>query len=143
MRRVPLDYHHPSTSSVRPWKRSWAVLLAIGVGAGVAGLAAVWDSPRAGEAQRGSTQPGIRHIRMALDAFKIETGRYPTSAEGLGALVYRPPGLAGWNGPYIKGLPSDPWGRPYVYHPPKAKGGGYVVLSVGPDGKEGTADDVR
>jgi hypothetical protein len=54
-----------------------------------------------------------------------------------------PVGLAKWKGPYIKRLPNDPWGWPYVYHYGGPTGGdGYRVLSVGPDGKERTADDI-
>lgn len=51
--------------------------------------------------------------------------------------------VGNWNGPYLKGLPSDPWGNPYVYLPPKGNPSTFVVVCVGPDGKEGTADDVR
>src|SRR5689334_15691653 len=54
-----------------------------------------------------------------------------------------PAAVAAWRGPYLSFLKPDPWGRPYVYHPGGPGGGrGYRVLSVGPDGKEGTADDI-
>jgi general secretion pathway protein G len=81
-------------------------------------------------------------LEAALDASRADTGRIPTRGEGLRARVNAPPGTAGWKGPYIKrGVPNDPWGHPYVYHP--GGGNGCRVLSVGPDATEGTADDVR
>jgi len=77
-----------------------------------------------------------------LEAFAADTGRYPSDAEGLAALCSRPPGLAGWRGPYLQQLTSDPWGHRYVYHLRGPSGGeGFRVLSMGRDGKEGTADD--
>jgi general secretion pathway protein G len=83
-------------------------------------------------------------IQTALEAFRIETGRYPTASQGLQALITPPPGLKGWDGPYLKSVSVDTWGQPYVYRQgAKVPGGGYVLLSVGPDGIEGTADDIR
>lgn len=143
---VTLDYQHPTSRPVRLFKRWWAVLLAVGVGAGVAALAAVWwhERPVPYDPPESFAKSDIHMIGTALDFFKIDMGRYPTAAEGLNALMYQPTGLAGWNGPYLKGgLSSDPWGRPYVYSPPKGgPGGGFVVHSVGRDGKDGTSDDV-
>src|SRR5450759_145610 len=56
----------------------------------------------------------------ALDLFNLDTGRYPSSAEGLTALVQSPGTIPAWNGPYLKGglLPNDPWGKSYVYRSP-------------------------
>lgn len=85
-------------------------------------------------------------LSRALDRFRTDNGRLPTVGEGLGALVSAPPRVSNWHGPYLSATmpatapPTDPWGRPYLYHP--VPGGGYVVLSVGPDGKEGTTDDI-
>ena len=81
----------------------------------------------------------------AVDRFEIDTGRLPTAAEGLGALRDRPPRLVRWRGPYIKRYPVlDPWGRPYVYRVGVPGGGRqeFQVFSLGPDGKQGTADDI-
>jgi len=73
-----------------------------------------------------------------LDLFKLETGRYPTTQEGLQALVQAPPGLAGWNGPYLKKktIPKDPWGNDYRYVSP-GQHGSYDISSLGADNKEG------
>lgn len=84
----------------------------------------------------------IATLEDALDRFDLENGRYPTSEEGLRALVEAPPGLAKWNGPYIKrGVPTDPWGNAYQYrypgmHNPKSPD----LFSLGPDGREGNDD---
>ncbi len=80
----------------------------------------------------------IQSFASALDLFYLDTGRYPSSAEGLGALVQPIGGLAAWNGPYLKGanVPLDPWGKAYVYRSP-GQHGAYDVVSLGSDGQEG------
>jgi general secretion pathway protein G len=88
----------------------------------------------------------IQSFGSAIDLFFLDTGRYPSSAEGLGALVQASSGVAAWNGPYLKGgnVPNDPWGRPYVYRSP-GEHGSYDIISYGADGQEGgtgTAADV-
>jgi general secretion pathway protein G len=88
----------------------------------------------------------IQSFSSALDLLYLDTGRYPTTADGLGALVKPTSGLPGWNGPYLKGgsLPNDPWGKPYVYRSP-AERSAYEIVSYGADGQEGgtgTAADI-
>jgi general secretion pathway protein G len=80
----------------------------------------------------------IQGFSAALDLYYLDIGRYPTAAEGLGALTQRPDGAALWNGPYLNGnaVPMDPWGRPYVYKFPGQKGA-YEIISLGPEGREG------
>ena len=80
----------------------------------------------------------IGQIGQALDLFKLEVGRYPTSQEGLQALISAPPGITNWNGPYWKRstLPKDPWGNEYKYSAP-GQHGPYDIMSYGADGKEG------
>ena len=77
----------------------------------------------------------IESLSSALDLFYLDDGRYPTSAEGLSALVQRPPNSASWNGPYLKtgSVPTDPWGRPYLYRSP-ADHAPYEISSYGPSG---------
>jgi len=94
-----------------------------------------------------ATKIQIQSFASALDLFYLDTGRYPTSAEGLSVLVVRPgAGIAVWNGPYLKGglVPNDPWGKPYVYRSP-GEHGSYDLVSLGSDGQEGgtgTAADI-
>jgi general secretion pathway protein G len=80
----------------------------------------------------------INQIGQTLDLYKLETGRYPTTQEGLQALITAPSGVANWNGPYWKNsaIPKDPWGNEYKYTSPGAKGP-YDIVSYGADGKEG------
>ena len=80
----------------------------------------------------------IQGFSAALDLYYLDTGRYPTSNEGLGALTQKPDSATTWNGPYLNGnsVPKDPWGRPYVYKSP-GQHGPYEIVSLGPDGREG------
>lgn len=80
----------------------------------------------------------IAEIGGQLELFKLDVGRYPTSQEGLGALLAAPAGVANWNGPYIRDPKTlkDPWTRDFVYRSPAEKGG-YDLFSLGADGKEG------
>jgi general secretion pathway protein G len=80
----------------------------------------------------------IESLSTALDLYFLDTGQHPSSAEGLNALVQRPGAVAGWNGPYLRGsaVPSDPWGRPYLYRSP-GQNSAYDIMSYGSDGQEG------
>ena len=83
----------------------------------------------------------IELFGTALDAFRLDTGRYPTTEEGLKALREKPSGLENWQGPYLpKELPNDPWGRAYVYKSP-GEHGEYDLISYGLDGVEGGQDE--
>jgi len=80
----------------------------------------------------------IAQIGQTLDLYKLEIGRYPTTQEGLQALITAPAGVSNWNGPYWKkaSLPKDPWGNEYKYTSPGSKMP-YEIVSYGADGKEG------
>ena len=88
-------------------------------------------------------------LKTSLVRYRIDVGDYPSTAEGLEALVTPPAGRAErWkNGPYIEAkggkLPVDPWGEPYQYRYPGTQNkGGYDLFSKGPDKVEGTEDDI-
>jgi general secretion pathway protein G len=80
----------------------------------------------------------LQSFSSALDLFYLDAGRFPSSAEGLAVLVQRTPGVAAWNGPYLKGgaVPNDPWNHAYVYRSPGERGP-YDIMSYGSDGQEG------
>ena len=80
----------------------------------------------------------IEAFGSALDLFFLDNGRYPSTSEGLNALVKKPGNAQSWNGPYLKSgdVPKDPWGNPYLYKVP-GKGTPYAIISTGPDGREG------
>jgi general secretion pathway protein G len=84
----------------------------------------------------------IESLASSLDLYFLDNGRYPTTNEGLVALVKRPAGTSNWNGPYLKGtvVPLDPWGNPYVYRAP-GQHGAYDLSSKGPTGQEGGTGD--
>jgi general secretion pathway protein G len=80
----------------------------------------------------------LQSFSSALDLFYLDAGRFPSTSEGLAALVQRTPGVAAWNGPYLKGgnVPNDPWSHPYLYRSPGERGP-YDIVSYGSDGQEG------
>lgn len=80
----------------------------------------------------------LQSFASALDLFYLDAGHYPSTAEGLAALVHQTPGVAAWNGPYLKGgsVPNDPWNHAYVYRAP-GEHGPYDIMSYGSDGQEG------
>jgi general secretion pathway protein G len=88
-------------------------------------------------AKQKSAKAQIELFGTALDAFRLDVGRYPTTEEGLKALREKPSGIEGWQGPYLpKEIPSDPWGKSYVYKSP-GEHGEYDLISFGLDGVEG------
>ena len=95
-----------------------------------------------GSAKEATARAQIEMLGAALDAYRLDTGRYPTTEQGLGALWQQPsiePRALNWRGPYLrKPVPSDPWGTPYLYRAPGTESGtGYDLASLGADGKVG------
>ena len=83
----------------------------------------------------------IELLGTALDTFRLDVGRYPTSQEGLEALRTQPGGLDRWDGPYLKKeVPTDPWGKPYIYKSP-GDHGPFDIVSYGADGAPGGDGD--
>jgi general secretion pathway protein G len=108
----------------------------------IIGLLAGFVAPRyfaqVGKSQVKVARAQIDALDKALDQFRLDVGRYPSSEEGLQALVVQPSGEANWSGPYLKkGVPADPWGRPYQYQQPGTHGGDFDLLSLGKDGRPG------
>ena len=97
---------------------------------------------RTEQARITAAKTDISMLSTALDTFEVDNGRYPTNEEGLEALVNAPSGATNWKGPYIKrGVPNDPWGRPYIYRYPGTNNShSYDLYSFGPDGREGNDD---
>jgi len=87
-----------------------------------------------------TAQAQARMLHTALDAYRLDTGAYPSESDGLSVLVNAPSGdaLAQWRGPYLDGgsLPLDPWGRPYHYAPSNGVGAP-AIYSLGADGRPG------
>jgi len=112
------------------------VLVLIGVVMGIVGSKFIGQGEKA---KADAAKIEINQIGNTLDLFKLEVGRYPTTSEGLQALITAPSGAPNWNGPYWKNatLPKDPWGNEYKYSSPGTHGTAYDIISLGADGKEG------
>jgi len=92
--------------------------------------------PPLGKAKQDVAKAQIELLGQALDRFRLDTGRYPSTQEGLNALMENP-GINNWNGPYAKRKQIiGPWGNPYVYISPGLNGD-YDLMSYGADGKKG------
>jgi len=91
-----------------------------------------------GESKVKAARIQIQSLGSALDLYALDAGHYPSSSEGLEALMRRPGGVSNWSGPYLKGdaVPKDPWGHQYIYRSP-GQHGSYDILSYGADGQEG------
>jgi general secretion pathway protein G len=93
------------------------------------------------KAKQATAKEQIAEFESSLDLFRLDVGRYPTSAEGLEALHTKPAGVDNWDSPYLKKeVPLDPWGHPYVYRCP-GQHGDFDLLSYGADGQEGGDGD--
>lgn len=92
---------------------------------------------KVGMAKQKAAAAQIELFRTALDSFRLDTGRYPTTQEGLEALWSQPSGIDIWAGPYLnKPVPKDPWGHEYVYTSP-GDHGEFDIISYGADGTAG------
>ncbi len=98
---------------------------------------------RGEQARITAARTDIARLEATLDTFEIDTGRYPTTQEGLNALVEEPSGVRDWRGPYLRrGIPNDPWGNPYVYrYPGERNPDSFDLFSYGPSGRSG-GDDI-
>jgi general secretion pathway protein G len=103
------------------------------------GLVAPAALRQLGNARTSVARQSIERIASVMDMYKLDVGSYPTTDQGLRALVERPTDAANWNGPYVKGsVPMDPWNHPYVYRDPSSRQGrDFDLCSQGPSGTGG------
>lgn len=137
----------PATDSRNPRGDAGFTLLEILVVIAILGLLIGLVAPavlrQLGGARTSIARQSIERLASVLDIYKLDIGAYPTTAEGLQALVARPASGGNWNGPYVKGdqQPVDPWNHPYVYRSPSTRGGhDYDLCSLGPNGQAGSSD---
>lgn len=125
------------------------ILVVIAVIAVLATLVAPEVFRHLGSARESTAKSQVEMLGAALDAYRLDLGRYPTTEEGLAALRVAPAGAgARWRGPYMrKDIPADPWGNAYQFRGPgQVNPTGYDLLSLGADGKpdgQGEDADIR
>ncbi len=114
------------------------ILVVIAILGLLIGLVAPAALRQLGGARISIAHQSIQRLGSVLDLYKLDVGSYPSTEEGLQALVARPPAVTGWSGPYLQGeeQPRDPWNRPYLYRSPSARSGhDYDLCSAGPNGQ--------
>ena len=111
----------------------------------IIGLLAAYVAPKyfsqIGKSEVKVARAQIDALEKALDQYRIDTGRYPTTEQGLAALIRRPTNEPKWAGPYLKKeVPADPWGKPFIFRSP-GEHGEYDIVSYGKDGQPGGKDE--
>ena len=117
------------------------VLAIIGL---LAGLVGPQVMKHLGESKTKTAKVQIEDLSGALDMYRLDVGRYPTTEQGLQALVEKPDSGKGWNGPYLRKtkVPQDPWNQDYHYRSP-GEHGRYDIYTLGTDGREGGEGEDR
>lgn len=139
----------PSCPSIAPCMHarmhSGFTLLELLVVMVIIGLLAGYVAPRyfsqLGNSEVKAARAQIDALEKALDQYRLDVGRYPTTEQGLASLMARPQNEGRWSGPYLrKALPLDPWGKPYQYRSP-GEHGEFDLYSYGRDGQPGGSAD--
>ena len=147
---LPVMLLSPRVSSLRSLRRGFTlleILLALAILGMLVGLAVINVDSILGNSSNAAAKIFVNDsIKLPLTSYRIAMGEYPSTAEGLQALIAAPASKAEqWHGPYFSDpkIPVDPWGETYIYHYPGVHNPkGYDIYSKGPDKVEGTADDI-
>lgn len=118
------------------------LLVVLGILAMLAGIVGPQVMKHMGASKTKAARVQVEDLSAALDMYNLDTGKYPTTAQGLTALVSKPAEAKRWNGPYLRksNIPKDPWINPYSYVSP-GQHGKFDLFSYGADGKEGGEGD--
>ena len=139
--------NHLQTRTLRLRQRAFTlielllVLVILGI---LAAIVVPKFAGRTEQARLTAAQSQISTFGTALDAFEVDNGSYPKGKSGLNDLMVQPRDTQNWRGPYMKSeVPLDPWGHAYVYEcPGKHNPSSYDLMSLGPDGRAGSEDDI-
>jgi general secretion pathway protein G len=120
-------------------------LLELLVVVAIIGLLAAYVGPKyfgqLGKSEQALAKAQIESFHKALASYRLDVGNFPTTEDGLNALVTKPAVATKWGGPYLsKAVPPDPWGKPYIYRAPGTKND-YELLSYGKDSQPGGSGD--
>jgi general secretion pathway protein G len=149
-------FHRGVTALVAAWRRGRVepsdheagftileILVVITIIGLLIGLVAPAALRQLGGARVSVAKQSVERLSTVLDLYSLDMGSYPSTEQGLTALVQKPAGAANWNGPYVKGdtVPLDPWSRPYVYRrPSERQGRDFDLCSTGPNGDAAQRD---
>jgi len=117
------------------------IMLVVLIIAILAGVVLPRLAGRVGKAKEAAARQQIQAFQLQLELYELDTGEFPSTHQGLDALVNNP-GVEGWDGPYLRHIPKDPWGNDYVYTKEATHNVDFDVYSLGEDGVEGTEDDI-
>lgn len=139
----------PAPPTIRIPKNSCSTgftLLELLVVIAIIGLLAAYVGPRyfaqLGKSEVTAATAQIEALAQALDQYRLDTGRYPSTEQGLAALAIQPSNEKKWRGPYLKkDVPSDPWGNAYIYRFPGNRSDEFQIMSYGKDGQPGGTGD--
>jgi general secretion pathway protein G len=127
-------------------KRTGFTLLELLVVVAIIGLLAAFVGPRlfgnVSKSEITTAKAQIEAFSRALESYRLDTGKFPETAQGLQVLVNKPADTPRWNGPYLqKEVPLDPWGNPYAYKRPSSTNRDFEIMSFGRDGAPGGTDE--
>jgi len=132
--------------TVRSRRSAGFTLLELLVVVAIIGLLAAYVGPKyyaqIGKSEQSVAKSQVEAFSRALGTYRLDVGNFPSTEEGLNALVSRPANATKWNGPYLdKAVPLDPWARPYAYSSPGSQGRDFDIESLGKDGQPGGSGD--